>query len=282
MSCYKVPVKQEDGTVKMECFDIKDKTAREGLEEVTTKVNEVINTVNALSGVDGGHLATDEDINKLQTQVTELSTAISNLDSTYAKDEAVNTEVNRLDNRINGVDGAKANIDAWNLSADHIQAWRTKLGITEGGGGASVVNETITSVADLYTKLKTAIENKTYHKVYVKALRGIYCETNGFTSTGGALTSSAFEITAFVSNSLCEISEIEYKNTPEKDIILYFNRGYLDLKYYSSNDTYGAYFVPAPVSCSPGYLQFRTNNSLDMSSYFENNSFEFTLQTIGG
>ena len=51
------------------CRDIKDKRGRELLAEQESKLNEVIETLNALSGTDGGHLATDEDITNLQDQL---------------------------------------------------------------------------------------------------------------------------------------------------------------------------------------------------------------------
>ena len=54
------------------CRDIKDKKARASIEELVAKTNELIETVNAMSGTDGGHLATDEDLANLQTQLNEL------------------------------------------------------------------------------------------------------------------------------------------------------------------------------------------------------------------
>lgn len=82
MSCYKAPVKQADGSVKMECFDIKDKHARELIDEQQGKINEVIDTVNGITGVDGGHLATDEDIQVIN----------DNLEQNYVKNTDLPTE----------------------------------------------------------------------------------------------------------------------------------------------------------------------------------------------
>lgn len=51
------------------CRDIKDKTAREQLEYIQTTLNEIQELVNSITGIDGGSLATDEDIKNLQSQV---------------------------------------------------------------------------------------------------------------------------------------------------------------------------------------------------------------------
>lgn len=65
------------------CRDIKDKTARENLAEITEKLNETIDTVNSITGVDGGNLATDQDIAELRE---EINTAVGNIDlSEYVK-----------------------------------------------------------------------------------------------------------------------------------------------------------------------------------------------------
>lgn len=60
------------------CRDIEDRKGRSligqvqiELNEEKAKLNEVIDTVNGLTGVDGGHLATDTDISNLQTQINE-------------------------------------------------------------------------------------------------------------------------------------------------------------------------------------------------------------------
>ena len=62
------------------CRDIKDKTARKNIEEVTNKLNEVIENVNQLAGLDGGHLATDQDIAEINGKLED-----------YAKTSEVNT-----------------------------------------------------------------------------------------------------------------------------------------------------------------------------------------------
>ena len=63
------------------CRNIKDKTARELIEGLQGSLNNLQATINTLAGVDGGHLATDEDINTLQTQLSELSESVSSLDT---------------------------------------------------------------------------------------------------------------------------------------------------------------------------------------------------------
>lgn len=60
-----------------ECHTIKDQTSRDLIEGLKNKLNEVITTLNGLSGVDGGHLATDEDIAALQASIDALDNAVA-------------------------------------------------------------------------------------------------------------------------------------------------------------------------------------------------------------
>ena len=102
-----------------ECRNVKDKKARTSIEEITTKLNEVIIIVNGITGVDGGHLATDVDIANLQEQVTALQNSVNNLDDTYAKDIDITnlqTQVTALQNSVNNLDDTYAkDIDITNL-----------------------------------------------------------------------------------------------------------------------------------------------------------------------
>lgn len=130
------------------CRDIKDKTARENIETLTTKLNEVINLVNNLSGVDGGHLATDEDINTLQASITALQTAINNLDSTYAKDSDI-TAIN------NAISDINTRIDS--------------LGESTGGSGGGVTAEVYsdTQTQALYNKINSISDKSKILKLSV-------------------------------------------------------------------------------------------------------------------
>lgn len=91
------------------CRDIKDKIARANIEELTTKLNEVINLVNSLSGVDGGHLATDEDLAGLQASITTLQNTVNELDNTYAKDSDITTLQTSISDLQTQIEGLSAN-----------------------------------------------------------------------------------------------------------------------------------------------------------------------------
>ena len=55
-----------------ECRDLKDKKAREDIAEITETLNMVIENVNAITGTEGGHLATDEDIETLREEIQNI------------------------------------------------------------------------------------------------------------------------------------------------------------------------------------------------------------------
>ena len=115
------------------CRSIKDKTARELIEELTSSLTALQETLNAISGVEGGHLATDTDITRIEKELTEI-------------DEAVATEVNNLQTQISNlqtlVDGLSGN--------------------TEG----LVTTEEFTALANSVTALETSLNNldNTYAK----------------------------------------------------------------------------------------------------------------------
>lgn len=72
-----------------ECYDIKDKVARQKIEAIE-------NDVKAITGVDGGHLATDEDITRLEGQISELGDNLGNIG-------AVEGQITEITNSLNGV-----------------------------------------------------------------------------------------------------------------------------------------------------------------------------------
>lgn len=78
------------------CRDIKDRKAHEKLEELTTKTNEIVETVNQITGAGGGPLATDEDLQALADRVETLENVEApEIDtSTLATKEDFNNLVN--------------------------------------------------------------------------------------------------------------------------------------------------------------------------------------------
>lgn len=169
ISCIK------DGTTGI-CRDIKDKKSRELIAEITVKINEVTDTVNSLAGLDGGHLATDEDIHNLQSQITGLGgsvddvvAALNSLDNTYAKDEDVNVLHNRMtsveegltetENKINNLDNTYAkDTDITNLQ-NQVNSIQSVIDGLSGNVEGLVTTEEFTALSNSVAGLQTAINN---------------------------------------------------------------------------------------------------------------------------
>ena len=77
ISCIK------DG-VTGECRDIKDKEARAGIESLRSDLNNI-------TGVDGGHLATDSDITRLEGEIETLKQYDSDFTNVLSAMEGVTT-----------------------------------------------------------------------------------------------------------------------------------------------------------------------------------------------
>ena len=142
------------------CRSIKDKTARELIEELTSSLTALQETLNAISGVEGGHLATDTDITRIEKELTEI-------------DEAVATEVNNLQTQISNlqtlVDGLSGNTEGlvtteeFTALANSVTALETSLNnldntyakdtdITALGGSIDDIVATINSLDNTYAK----------------------------------------------------------------------------------------------------------------------------------
>lgn len=65
--------------------------------------------IKTITGIDGGHLATDEDIRVLQTRIEEINSTINNLDTNYATDadiERLQIAINELRAYVDNLVGA--------------------------------------------------------------------------------------------------------------------------------------------------------------------------------
>lgn len=84
------------------CRQIKDKEGRDLISALTTKLNEVIDTVNGLSG--------GSSFGELQNALNDLQNAVNNLDNTFASDEdvqALQGQISDLQNALNNIDYLK-------------------------------------------------------------------------------------------------------------------------------------------------------------------------------